>query len=116
MLLYRTKGRSLAAMGALLILLLLAIDTFFQQVVDLPDRRVLQNSQGALPRATRYAPDLPTIFINGSEAVVDDVDAFQVVKKFAYGNGTQPVPYGNGTRPEIPLGSLSSFEKHKPPQ
>jgi hypothetical protein len=38
MLLFRMKGRSLAALGALLIVLLLAIDTFFQQVVSFPDQ------------------------------------------------------------------------------
>lgn len=42
LLLYRTKGRSLAALGALLIVLLLAIDTFFQQVVSYQDRWALQ--------------------------------------------------------------------------
>jgi hypothetical protein len=36
LLLFRTKGRSLAALRALLIVLLLAIDTFFQQVVTFP--------------------------------------------------------------------------------
>ncbi|EAT86309.1 hypothetical protein HBH56_028760 [Parastagonospora nodorum] len=34
LLLFRTKGRSLAALGALLTVLLLAIDTFFQQVTE----------------------------------------------------------------------------------
>jgi hypothetical protein len=38
LLLFRTKGRSLAALGAVLTLLLLATDTFFQQVTDYPDR------------------------------------------------------------------------------
>jgi len=37
MLLFRTQGRSLAALGALLIVLLLAIDTFLQQVINLPN-------------------------------------------------------------------------------
>ena len=40
-LLYRTKGRSLASLGAVLILHLLAIDSFFQQTVDLPKRWAL---------------------------------------------------------------------------
>ena len=35
LLLSRTRGRSLAALGAVLTLLLLATDTFFQQVIEL---------------------------------------------------------------------------------
>jgi len=38
MLLYRSKGRSLASLGAIVILLLLAIDSFLQETIDLPER------------------------------------------------------------------------------
>lgn len=54
MLLFRTKGRSLAALGALLVILLLAIDTFFQQVVALPARWTLENKSIMLPFTFRY--------------------------------------------------------------
>ena len=37
-LLYRTKGRSLASLGAIIILFLLAINFFLQQTIDLPER------------------------------------------------------------------------------
>ncbi|KAF1911258.1 hypothetical protein BDU57DRAFT_507084 [Ampelomyces quisqualis] len=56
LLLLRTKGKSLAALGALLTVLLLAIDTFFQQITDLPERWALRG-QGLIPRVTRYEPD-----------------------------------------------------------
>ncbi|CAN9085454.1 unnamed protein product [Alternaria alternata] len=55
MLLCRTKGKSLAALGALLTVLLLAIDTFFQQVTDLQERWILQGNS-SIPRNIRYTP------------------------------------------------------------
>lgn len=103
MLLFRTRGRSLAALGALLILLLLAIDTFFQQVIDLPDRWALQNNAGTIPFVKRYIPDNAKVLQAGVEIIVDDEDFFNLVKRFTYGNGTQPVPFGTGIRPDIPL-------------
>jgi hypothetical protein len=99
MLLFRTKGRSLAALGALLIVLLLAIDTFFQQVVDLPDRWTLQASKGVVPTIRRYLPKSATVFESGVDIVADNRDTFHVLEEFAYGNGTEPVH----NRPEIPL-------------
>ncbi|KAH7350469.1 hypothetical protein BKA66DRAFT_541071 [Pyrenochaeta sp. MPI-SDFR-AT-0127] len=108
MLLFRTKGRSLAALGALLVVLLLAIDSFFQQVVGLPDRWTLQSSPGVLPTTSQYTPDIPKVYIEGVEIVSDDKEMFYVLEKFAYGNGTQPIPFGNGTRPDIPLSCPTS--------
>ncbi|CAO2655607.1 Nn.00g044100.m01.CDS01 [Neocucurbitaria sp. VM-36] len=108
MLLYRTKGRSLAAMGALLILLLLAIDTFFQQVTDLPERLALQSTASAVPRTVRYAPSLDKVWREGVLQAVDDDDVFLLVNKYSYRNGTQSVPFGNGTRPDIPVSCPTS--------
>lgn len=103
MLLYRTRGRSLAALGALLIVLLLAIDTFFQQVVVISDEWTLEGAAGVLPKTTRYESQTNKAYTGGVEGDVDDRDMFLVVELFGYGNGTQPVPFGNGTRPDIPL-------------
>lgn len=102
MLLFRTKGRSLAALGAILIVLLLAIDTFFQQVVELPERQILQASS-AVPRIVRYKPEYMVEMYQGYETVQYDVFIYPYVRPFFYSNGTQPVPLGNGTRPDIPL-------------
>jgi len=107
MLLFRTRGRSLAALGALLIVLLLAIDTFFQQVVAMPTRWVLEEKPSMLPFTTRYEPNTPTVLVDGVKVVADDKDLFLVLDKFAYGYGTQSVPFGNGTRPDIPVVSQS---------
>jgi hypothetical protein len=109
MLLYRTKGRSLAALGTLLILFLLTIDAFLQQVVELPDRWSLQSADitGDLSRTLRYEPESNTTMRYGAEMVSDSPDMYPITKKFAYGNGTEPLLFGNGTRPEIPVVSSS---------
>ncbi|KAF2036629.1 hypothetical protein EK21DRAFT_51413 [Setomelanomma holmii] len=57
LLLIRTKGKSLAALGALLTVMLLAIDTFFQQVTNLPERWT-ERGEGLLARTTRYDPEV----------------------------------------------------------
>lgn len=107
LLLYRTKGRSLAALGALLIVLLLAVDSFFQQVVELPTRWTLQDTS-VLPITIRYEPDVAKVYQEGAEMNVADKDMGLVVDKFSFANGTQPNVFGNGTRPEIPLVSTIS--------
>ncbi|KAH7093057.1 hypothetical protein FB567DRAFT_487165 [Paraphoma chrysanthemicola] len=108
MLLFRTKGRSLAALGALLIVLLLAIDTFFQQVVVYTDRWTLQSIAGTLPRVLQYRPALTPPWQLGYEMAVIDRDLGNIGRDFFWRNGTQPVPFGNGTRPEIPLSCPTS--------
>lgn len=110
MLLFRTKGRSLAALGALLIVLLLAIDSFLQQVVDLPDRWALQDNgiAGDLSRTICYEPKQNSYFRADVEIARDSPDLFPITRKFSYSNGTEPLLFGNGTRPEIPVvGTLS---------
>jgi len=108
MLLCRTKGKSLAALGALLTVLLLAIDTFFQQVTDLPERLTL-HGESYIPRVIRYEPvadvevqyetglgDIPAVLVNS--------DLKTAVEPFFYDqNGTRPLKTGNATQPEIPL-------------
>jgi hypothetical protein len=106
-LLCRTKGRSLAAFGALLTVLLLAIDTFFQQLTDLPTRQTLHGS-GLLPRKIQYKPHYQPEFANGFEASQIDPNMFSTVNSFFAGNGTQPIIFGNGSRPDISLACSTS--------
>jgi hypothetical protein len=103
LLLFRTKGRSLAALGALLIVLLLAIDTFFQQVVIYLDEPALQNSSNSIPFLTSYRPYYLKSYTKGIEQGVVDGNLKPVVNKYFYENGTQKVPFGAGMRPDIPL-------------
>lgn len=55
MLLYRTKGQSLAALGALFTILLLAIATFFQQFLDLPEHWSI-HGQSSISCTVQYSP------------------------------------------------------------
>jgi hypothetical protein len=108
MLLYRTKGRSLAALGALLIVLLLAIDTFFQQVVDYPEVWLQQVTNSSIPRVVRYEPVYSSEFVNGEERSQFDQDILRIADTFFLGKGTQMMQIDNGTRADIPLSCPNS--------
>ncbi|KAI4943224.1 hypothetical protein J4E91_009664 [Alternaria rosae] len=108
MLLYRTKGRSLAALGALLILLLLAIDTFFQQVTAISDRWTPQATLAAVPKAYNYESAYPKEYLDGYEIATDDKDTFLTIEKFSYGEGIRPVVFGNAVRPDISISCSTS--------
>ncbi|KAF1911041.1 hypothetical protein BDU57DRAFT_560607 [Ampelomyces quisqualis] len=108
LLLIRTKGKVLAALGAMITLCMMALDPFFQQVVDFPDRWALQDAPSKIPTIVRYEPSIGKVLREGVEVAVNDPDLFLVLDKFSYGNGTQPVLFGNGTRPDIPLSCPTS--------
>jgi len=108
MLLFRTRGRSLAALGALLVVLLLAIDTFFQKVVDLPEGWSLEDAVAYIPRTEWYDLGVGKEFRAGFPVATNDPDLFHTVEKFSYGNGTQLGGIGNGYQPDIPLVSNNS--------
>ena len=108
LLLFRTKGRSLAALGALLIVLLLAIDTFFQQVVTYPDHWAMQNSSCSIPVVKKYRPPTSKFYIKAEEQGLYDEVSAPIIKKYFYGNGTRSTQLGRGIRPEIPLSCPTS--------
>ena len=108
LLLFGTKGRSLAALGALLIVLLLAIDTFFQQVVTFPNQWALRTASSSIPVVTRYHPPILTYFTKGFEIAQYDQITAPLIKSYFYGNGSKPVPFGSGFRPDIPFSCPSS--------
>jgi hypothetical protein len=108
LLLVRTKGKSLAALGALVTLASLALDPFFQQVVDFPDRWALANTSSAIPRVVQYSPFYTPEYFQGIETSLLNENIRPVVAQFFIDNGTQPVPFGNGTRPDIPLSCPTS--------
>ncbi|ORY17431.1 hypothetical protein BCR34DRAFT_474758 [Clohesyomyces aquaticus] len=108
LLLIRTRGRSLAALGALVTLLALALDPFFQQLASFPDRWTLQGSSG-IPRAQNFAPHIGQLYRKGLLSATADTDMQPVVEKFLFDNGTQPIMFGNGTRPSsIPISCPTS--------
>jgi hypothetical protein len=100
LLLIRTKGRALAALGAIIMLCSLALDPFFQQVVDFPDRWALQNTSSAIPRVQRYQPVFVPDFLQGYEQQQVDETFSPLIKQYFYENGTQLQPFGNGTKPD----------------
>ncbi|KAJ6198920.1 hypothetical protein J3E72DRAFT_239356 [Bipolaris maydis] len=96
MLLCRTKGKSLAALGALLTVFLLAIDTFFQQVTDLPERWIVQG-ESSIPRSIRYEPRVDGQFDSTwdtTEVAQLNPDLRRAMYPFFYDNGTQPTVVG----------------------
>ncbi|CAN9085418.1 unnamed protein product [Alternaria alternata] len=108
MLLFRTKGRSLAALGALLIVLLLAIDTFFQQVATFPNKWTLHEIPGEIPYVVRYDPPYQMEFQGGWETSIYNSEVMPVVQQYLYRNGTKPIPFGTSFRPDIPLSCPTS--------
>jgi hypothetical protein len=107
LLLIRTKGKALAALGAMIMLCSLALDPFFQQVVDFPDRWALQNDSSAIPRAMRYQPTYQKYFVGGIEQGMKNEDFNPVISKYLYENGTKAVEFGNGK--ESP--SLTTYDR-----
>lgn len=108
LLLYRTKGRSLAALGALLIVLLLGVDTFFQQVVEYHDRWALEAMTGSIPRIVEYNPPFRASYSMGYEVNAQNRDVVSALRPYFLYKDTEPVAFGNGTRPDIPLSCPTS--------
>ncbi|KAH7083222.1 hypothetical protein BKA63DRAFT_502502 [Paraphoma chrysanthemicola] len=108
LLLIHTKGKTIAALGALVTIFALALDPFFQQVVAFPERWTLEKATSSISRAVRYEPPLNNDYLNGVQSVTLDNPMVAATDPFWTGNGTQPVPFGNGSRVEFPLSCPSS--------
>jgi hypothetical protein len=109
LLLVRTKGKSLAALGAGVTLFALALDPFFQQVVEYPEHWRLQEGTGSIPRATTYKPYIAgKEYREGLEMLQTDQTMMGVAHRFFYDNGTAPVTFGRGVRAELPLACPNS--------
>jgi hypothetical protein len=102
MLLILTKGRSLASLGAVLTLLMLGIDTFFQQVVSIPQRWEF-DSPVRLRSVTHYEARSAPFSRGGLMQFDVDEDMSTVVEKFLFDNGTQLNSWGNGTQAIFPV-------------
>ncbi|RAR16510.1 hypothetical protein DDE83_000075 [Stemphylium lycopersici] len=108
LLLIHTKGRTVAALGALVTIFALALDPFFQQVVDFPERWTMQEANSSISRVVRYEPHYGIEYENGVDTVQLDADILSIADPYFVGNGTQPIPFGNGTRAEVPVSCPSS--------
>lgn len=109
LLLVRTKGKNLAALGAAVTVFALMLDPFFQQVVEYPEVWRLQAETGQIPRAVSYAP-----FFAGKEYQRDfqtlEIDPLMLglTNSYFYSNGSRPMNFGKGIRAEIPLACPNS--------
>ncbi|ENI06971.1 hypothetical protein COCC4DRAFT_133662 [Bipolaris maydis ATCC 48331] len=108
LLLIHTKGKTIAALGALVTIFALALDPFFQQVVSFPERWTLQHTNSSISRVIRYEPVYDIGYENGVDMADLNGEIQNVAELFFVNNGTQPIPFGNGTRAEIPLSCPSS--------
>ncbi|KAF1982956.1 hypothetical protein K402DRAFT_339435 [Aulographum hederae CBS 113979] len=93
LLLWRLKTRSLACVGAAIIILSISFDPLFQQVVAYPSRSV-PGGTSSISRSFLYKPETPTIFISNDVFVsVDDT--------FMY--TTSPFFHGRGADVRVPM-------------
>jgi hypothetical protein len=95
-------------LGAILTVLLIANDTFFQQVVDLPERWILEDSPSSIAILTWYESENSVETRGGVELIQNEESVRPASVSFFYGNGTQPNTLGNGTSPEIPVSCPTS--------
>ncbi|KAF2456143.1 hypothetical protein BDY21DRAFT_269656, partial [Lineolata rhizophorae] len=102
MLIILTKGKALAAGGALIVILSLGLESFFQQVLSVEDHWV-PHSFGTVARSVQYNPKSPEIKTEGVTNLFQNRDIESIALPFFTDNGTHPLPFGNGTAPEIPL-------------
>jgi hypothetical protein len=117
LLLFCTKGKSLAALGALLTILLLAIDTFFQQVTSLPGRWT-PRGEGLIPRAIRYEPEVVYTFSSASGGIptaMHSQDMKGAITPYFYDqNGTEYSTSRNGSQSNFPFACPTSVCKWDP--
>ncbi|KAF2681453.1 hypothetical protein K458DRAFT_371855 [Lentithecium fluviatile CBS 122367] len=110
MLLIRTKGTTLAALGAAVTIFAMALDPFFQQVVHNPEPWLKQESHSSIPKVTRFeSPYLQEFRFDGwAPEVTVDQDIQTTADKFFFNFGITQAQVGNGTRAEIPLSCPTS--------
>ncbi|KAF1976745.1 hypothetical protein BU23DRAFT_565431 [Bimuria novae-zelandiae CBS 107.79] len=119
MLLLRTKGRSVAALGAAVTLFALAMDPFFQQVVDISEQWREQPTKALIPRATTYTAYTAGQYLADSTSFMEPDQAMSTTSYlYFYDNGTTPAisGKGNGISPQIPLACPSTnctWPKHE---
>jgi hypothetical protein len=93
----------LAALGAIITIFALALDPFFQQVIDFPDRWISSGQESSVPIVRVYDSADVVMFQNGKRSAVQEAPIKIVADKFVTGNGSQPIQFGGVTKPEIPV-------------
>ena len=108
LLLLRTKGTTLAALGAAITIFAMALDPFFQKVVHFHESLQPQIQKGSIPKITRYEPAFNQEFRIGEFLSNPNKDIQQVADKYFTDYGVPEVRFGNNTRPEIPISCPTS--------
>ena len=110
LLLLRTKGRALAALGAIVTIFTLALDPIFQQVVEYPVHWKIQPETGSIPRATGYDPYASDAEYRRDTGMMIQTEGniVGVANKFFYGAGTLGRTFSKAARTEIPLSCPNS--------
>jgi hypothetical protein len=103
-LLFRTKGTTLAALGAAITIFSMALDPFFQQLVIYPPRLVINPAlNSTIPRVINYSPPYDISTRDGIEMMQMEQDMQAAALKYLYEPSAQPLPFGKDVRPSIPL-------------
>ena len=105
--LMRDLNRTLAALGAAVTLLAVALDPFFQKVSDYPTRWTAQGNS-TIPRLVHYETHYSDVFSDGFPLAAADATFRDAAPPFFWANGTQQVALGNGTRADIPISCPTS--------
>lgn len=109
LLLVRTKGTSLAALGAAITIFAMALDPFFQQIVEYPPRMALDSAfNSTIPRVVKYQPSYDSATRAGAEMLQMERDLQAEAQKYLYENVTESLPFGKDVRPDIPLSCPTS--------
>jgi len=109
LLLIRTKGTTLAALGAAITIFALALDPFFQQIVVFPSRMALNPAlNSTIPIVVKYEPIYDTATQGGIETIQFEQGLQAVAQKYLYEDAAQPLPFGKDVRPDIPLSCPTS--------
>jgi hypothetical protein len=109
LLLIRTKGTTLAALGASITIFALALDPFFQQIVEYPPRMALNPaSTSTIPRVVRYEPSYDMASRAGVEMQQLEQDMQAVALRYLYEAAAEPLPLEDDVRPAIPLSCPTS--------
>ncbi|KAF2101109.1 hypothetical protein NA57DRAFT_36112 [Rhizodiscina lignyota] len=98
MLLIRTKGKTLATIGAVITILSIAVDPFFQQLVIFPQKWVAQGT-GTMPQLQTYYGSNYNITMAGSAYFSADTE----LRSFL-----EPMFFGHDLQPKIPLNCPTS--------
>ncbi|KAF9741584.1 hypothetical protein PMIN02_004195 [Paraphaeosphaeria minitans] len=107
-LLFRTRGRTLAALGAVVTVFTMAMDPFFQQVVRYPQRTVLEAQNSSIAVAFRIEESQYARANQGGQLMTPNTDMSAIIENHFRDISTPPIQVRNGTRAEIPLSCPTS--------